>query len=152
YMAPEQAGGKSKGIGPAADVYALGAILYELTTGRPPFKATTAIDTMLQVVSVEPVPPSQIQPTVPRDLETICLRCLVKEPSRRYGSAAELAEELRRFRAGEPIRTRPVGRLEKALKWARRNPVVAGSLAAVVLVLAAGAAVSTYFAVDAAKQ
>jgi WD40 repeat protein len=138
YMAPEQAGGKGKEAGPAADVYALGAILYELLTGRPPFRATTDLDTLLQVVSQEPVAVRKLQPTVPRDLETVCHKCLQKDPARRYLTAEALAEDLRRFQAGESVAARPVGALRRAAKWARRRPAVAGLLAGMVLVAAVG--------------
>jgi WD40 repeat protein len=141
YMAPEQAEGKSKEMGPACDVYALGAILYECLTGRPPFRATTRLDTILEVIHREPVPPSRLQSKVPRDLETICLKCLHKEPGRRYETAADLAADLGRFRAGEPINARPVGQLERVAKWGRRNKGMAlalASAAALLLVLVAG--------------
>jgi WD40 repeat protein len=151
YMAPEQAAGKSKELGPACDVYALGAILYECLTGRPPFRAATVMDTLMQVVNEEPVPPGRLNPRVPLDLETICLKCLEKEPARRYDTALSLAQDLRRFLAHQPVLARPVGRLGRLGRWCRRNPSLAGSLAAAALILVVGAAVSTVFAIQATR-
>lgn len=125
YMSPEQAGGRSHEIGPHTDVYALGAMLYEFLTGRPPFLAESGWDTVLQVVNEEPLPPRKLQPKIPRDLETICLKCLEKEPRKRYASAAALADDLDRFVKHEPITARPTGPLERSWKWARRRPGLA---------------------------
>jgi WD40 repeat protein/serine/threonine protein kinase len=134
YLAPEQAAGSEQEVTTTADVYGLGATFYELLTGRPPFIASTAVATMILAVQTPPAPPRQINPAVHRDLETIALRCLEKAPEKRYHSAAAVAEELQRFLRGEPIQARPVGRAEHVARWCRRNPTVAGSLAAVIAV------------------
>src|SRR5205823_8687136 len=128
YMAPKQALGKTSEISPATDIYALGAILYELLTGRPPFRGETALSTMEQVRSQEPVPPTRLHPKVPRDLETICLKCLQKERRRRYATSDELSADLERFLAGESIRARPTPAWERGIKWTKRRPALAALL------------------------
>jgi serine/threonine-protein kinase len=142
YMAPEQASGKVRDIGPAADTYALGAILYELLTGRPPFRAETSAETLRQVVAEDPVPPSRLNAAVPRDLGTICLKCLEKDPKRRYPSTQALAEDLQRFQRNQSIVACPVGRLERGLRWTRRDPrgaaLVATALALIGLTFGGG--------------
>jgi tetratricopeptide (TPR) repeat protein/tRNA A-37 threonylcarbamoyl transferase component Bud32 len=135
YMAPEQAGGHPELMGPCTDVYALGAILYEFLTGRPPFQGTTALETVMHVVHEEPVPPSRLNAKVPRDLETICLKCLQKEPAKRYASAQALADDLGRFLHNEPILARPTGNVERLIKWAGRRPAAAALIVVSALTL-----------------
>jgi eukaryotic-like serine/threonine-protein kinase len=147
YMAPEQASGLPATVGPAADIYGLGAILYEGLTGRPPFRGQTVHDTLEQVRNVELLPPSRLQPGLPRDLSTICLKALAKSPGRRYASAGELADDLRRFLDGRPIMARPVSRAEKIWRWCRRNRVVASLSVSTGLIVLAGFLISTYFAI-----
>jgi WD40 repeat protein len=146
-MAPEQAWGKTKEIGTRADIYALGAILYELLTGRPPFRAASPLETLLQVQAEDPVPPSRLQPKLPRDLATICVQCLQKEPHKRYPTALALGNDLRRFLAGEPIRARPVRFWERGWRWGRRNAPLAITGAVAAMALVAGIVLSILFTV-----
>jgi len=146
YMAPEQAAGRNRDVGPLADVWALGGILYALLTGRPPFLGTSHDETRRLVLTADPAPPRRANRAIPRDLETICLKCLEKEPNRRYGSAQALADDLGRFLDGRPVHARPVGPLGRAWRFGKRYPVQVGLALAVVASLAVGAAVATGYA------
>jgi WD40 repeat protein len=152
YMSPEQAAGRVREVGAATDVYALGAILFELLTGKPPFKGISPMDTIHQVLTWEPQRPRTMDPAIPRDLETICLKCLEKDAKSRYAAAVELAADLQAFLAGRPIQARPVGCFERAVKWVKRNPVVTGAAIAVAVALVAGTTVSYLKYRDAQEQ
>ena len=152
FMPPEQAGGKSEKIDQRSDVYSLGATLYATITGRPPFQADNSADTLVQVIEHDPVAPRMLNPKIPKDLETICLKCLEKVPAQRYQSAGELADELQRFIDGMPIRARPIGRMAKSIRWCQRNPTVTSISTLAIVFLIAGTIVSTYFAILASDR
>jgi serine/threonine-protein kinase len=152
YMSPCQARGDKSAMGPTTDVYALGAILYDCLTGRPPFRGETRTATLRQVLTDDPVPPTRLNPRVPRDLQTICLKCLQKEPGQRYTSAASLADDLRCFEKGEPITARSPGVLERTVKWIRRRPSAAAMFAAGVLMLMGITAVAGWYVSDRAQR
>ncbi len=149
YMAPEQVKGRHAGIGATTDVYALGAVLYAMLVGRAPFQSEAVAETLQRICTDEPPRPRQLRRTIPRDLETICLKCLEKPAERRYASARALAEDLRRFLAGEPITARRVGRVERARRWFARNPVVGSLVVGIAVALVAGTCLSTYYAIQA---
>ncbi len=147
YMSPEQAGGKTSENTPQSDVYSLGAILYALLTGRPPFQADSPVETLMQVLNEEPIAPRRLNPSVPIDLETICFKCLEKDPLRRYASVADLETEIERYQGGKPIQARPVGRATRTWKWCRRNPVLASTGGLAALALLSTAVLGSIFAI-----
>ncbi|MFM8399615.1 MAG: serine/threonine protein kinase, partial [Pirellula sp.] len=146
YMSPEQARGAIHELGPATDQYSLGAMLYEFLTGRPPFMAPKPLETIMQVINSEPIPPRQLQPKLPIDIETICMKALQKDPTKRYASCQELASDLKRFLNREPILARPVGRIEQAWRWYLRNRLVGNLALATAIGLVSVAGISTYAA------
>lgn len=148
FMPPEQAIGDKDNVGVRSDVYALGGLLYSMLTGRPPFRAESAVATVMQVINDEPVPPRHLNAAIDRDLETICLKCLEKNPHARYATAGEVGAECERFLSGHPIHARPIGALARGGRWCRRNPIVAALAASVVVALLLGTVVSTYYAIQ----
>ena len=152
FMAPEQAGGHQAQIGPQTDIYALGALLYCMLTGRPPFQSANVMDTVLQVLEQDPVPPHQLVKGLDKNLETITLKCLQKDPARRYQAADEVADELQRYLRHEPILARPVGAIERTWRWCRRKPAIASLIVGLVVSLVAGTVISSVFAVSEHQQ
>lgn len=150
YMPPEQAAGRIEEIGPVSDVYSLGAVLYCLLTGRPPFQSANVVETIRQVLEREPASPRTLNPAIDRDLQTICLKCLEKNPEDRFASAREFAEELQRYLRGEPIRSRPIGPVTRSWRWCKRKPVVAGFGLAIVLAIVTSAA--AWFSMQTVRQ